>query len=187
MKKIVLLLMLFVAFQVSAQNFHFIPKVGLNLANMTNVDGSVRPGLNIGIAAEMPITDVWSVEPGIYYSMQGTKISHSGIDYKAKLDYLNIPIYAKAYLYQGLYAFAGPQFGFNVRDKRTASREETTQNIDLKNAKTFDFAIGLGLGYQFAQGFLVSINYNIGLTKAWEFNDNNSHNGVWQFMVGYRF
>lgn len=49
MKKIVLLLMLFVAFQVSAQEFHFIPKVGLNLANMTNVDGSVRPGLNIGI------------------------------------------------------------------------------------------------------------------------------------------
>lgn len=136
MKKIVLLLMLFVAFQVSAQEFHFIPKVGLNLANMTNVDGSVRPGLNIGIAGEMVLTERWSVEPGIYYSMQGTKISMNGIDYKAKLDYLNIPIYAKAYLYQGLYAFAGPQFGFNVRDKTSASRNETSKNIDLKDAKT---------------------------------------------------
>ena len=38
MKKIACLLLLFVAFQVSAQEFHFIPKIGLNFANMTNSD-----------------------------------------------------------------------------------------------------------------------------------------------------
>ena len=51
MKKIALLLLMFVAFQVSAQDFHFLPKIGLNLANMTNSDGSMKPGLNVGVAA----------------------------------------------------------------------------------------------------------------------------------------
>lgn len=45
MKKIALLLLMFVAFQVSAQDFHFLPKIGLNLANMTNSDGSMKSGL----------------------------------------------------------------------------------------------------------------------------------------------
>ena len=73
MKKIALLLLMFVAFQVSAQDFHFLPKIGLNLANMTNSDGSMKPGLNVGVAAEFPINPQFSVEPGIYYSMQGVK------------------------------------------------------------------------------------------------------------------
>ena len=75
MKKIALLLLMFVAFQVSAQDFHFLPKIGLNLANMTNSDGSMKPGLNVGVAAEFPINPQFSVEPGIYYSMQGVKES----------------------------------------------------------------------------------------------------------------
>lgn len=79
MKKIALLLLMFVAFQVSAQDFHFLPKIGLNLANMTNSDGSMKPGLNVGVAAEFPINPQFSIEPGIYYSMQGVKESEGGI------------------------------------------------------------------------------------------------------------
>ena len=50
MKKIVFLLLLCVACCMNAQEFHLIPKVGLNLANTTGeVDSKVRPGLNIGL------------------------------------------------------------------------------------------------------------------------------------------
>ena len=86
MKKIALLLLMFVAFQVSAQDFHFLPKIGLNLANMTNSDGSMKPGLNVGVAAEFPINPQFSIEPGIYYSMQGVKESEGGISGKIKND-----------------------------------------------------------------------------------------------------
>ena len=78
---------MFVAFQVSAQDFHFLPKIGLNLANMTNSDGSMKPGLNVGVAAEFPINPRFSVEPGIYYSMQGVKESEGGISGKIKNDF----------------------------------------------------------------------------------------------------
>lgn len=73
MKKIAFLLLLFVAFQASAQEFHFIPKVGLNFANMTNSDGNMKAGLNIGVAGEFMMTNNFAIEPGVYYSMQGCK------------------------------------------------------------------------------------------------------------------
>ena len=55
MKKYLLLLIATFAFQLGqAQEFHFTPKIGMSFANLTNTDGSMAPGLNIGIAAEFP-------------------------------------------------------------------------------------------------------------------------------------
>lgn len=112
MKKIALLLLMFVAFQVSAQDFHFLPKIGLNLANMTNSDGSMKPGLNVGVAAEFPINPQFSVEPGIYYSMQGVKESEGGISGKIKNDYINIPILCKSLSIQWLLCICGTTIRF---------------------------------------------------------------------------
>ncbi|MEY8488177.1 porin family protein [uncultured Parabacteroides sp.] len=200
MKKIALLLLMFVTFQVSAQDFHFLPKIGLNLANMTNTDGSMKPELNVGVAAEFPINPQFSVEPGIYYSMQGTKGSDGGATAKIKNDYLNIPIYAKAYMYKGLYAFAGPQFGFLVGSKISASEGKFSGSVKAKEMfNKVDVALGIGLGYQFESGLLFSMNYNIGLTNTLSDNKmsvggstldwggEKSRNGVLQINVGWRF
>lgn len=199
MKKSLFLLFLFVAFQVSAQEFHFIPKIGLNFANMTNSDGSMKPGLNIGVAGEVMMTDHFAIEPGIFYSMQGTKGKDSGVTLKIKNDYLNIPILFKGYVYEGFNLFAGPQLGFKVSSKIKASQSgtsiSTSEGSDL--FKTVDFAIVIGSGYQSPMGFLVSLNYNIGLANAINKDkmssligatvDEKSRNGVLQFNVGWRF
>lgn len=199
MKKSLFLLFLFVAFQVSAQEFHFIPKIGLNFANMTNSDGSMKPGLNIGVAGEVMMTDHFAIEPGIFYSMQGTKGKDSGVTLKIKNDYLNIPILFKGYVYEGFNLFAGPQLGFKVSSKIKASQSgtsiSTSEGSDL--FKTVDFAIVIGAGYQSPMGFLVSLNYNIGLANAINKDkmssligatvDEKSRNGVLQFNVGWRF
>nr|WP_129729712.1 porin family protein [Parabacteroides goldsteinii] len=199
MKKSLFLLFLFVAFQVSAQEFHFIPKVGLNFANMTNSDGSMKPGLNIGVAGEVMMTDHFAIEPGIFYSMQGTKGKDSGVTMKIKNDYLNIPVLFKGYVYEGFNLFAGPQLGFKVSSKIKASQSgtsvSTSEGSDL--FKTVDFAIVIGAGYQSPMGFLVSLNYNIGLANTINKDkmssligatvDEKSRNGVLQFNVGWRF
>lgn len=202
MKKIALLLFALITLQVSAQDFHFMPKIGLNLANMANNEGSMKPGLNIGVAAEFPLSSQFAIEPGIYYSMQGTKESEGGFAGKIKNDYLNIPIYAKAYLYKGLYAFAGPQFGFLVNSKAKASIGGAEVSIDAKKVfQTFDCSLGIGLGYQFDLGLLVSMNYNIGLTNTLkdgtlefagakekvDWGGEKSRNGVLQINLGWRF
>ena len=199
MKNSLFLFFLFVAFQVSAQEFHFIPKIGLNFANMTNSDGSMKPGLNIGVAGEVMMTDHFAIEPGIFYSMQGTKGKDSGVTLKIKNDYLNIPILFKGYVYEGFNLFAGPQLGFKVSSKIKASQSgtsiSTSEGSDL--FKTVDFAIVIGAGYQSPMGFLVSLNYNIGLANAINKDkmssligatvDEKSRNGVLQFNVGWRF
>ena len=148
----------------------------------------MKPGLNVGVAAEFPINPQFSVEPGIYYSMQGVKESEGGISGKIKNDYINIPIYAKAYLYNGFYAFAGPQFGFLARSKASASYNGTDISVNSKDAfKTFDL------------GLLVSMNYNIGFTNTLSDGDitlngnsmnwdgEKSRNGVLQINLGWRF
>ena len=167
MKKIACLLLLFVAFQVSAQEFHFIPKIGLNFANMTNSDGSMKPGLNIGVAGEVMMTNNFAIEPGIFYSMQGAKGKGESSGLKIKNDYLNIPVLFKGYVYEGFNLFAGPQLGFKVSSKLKYSKSgtsvSTSEGSDL--FKSVDFAIIIGAGYQSSMGLLFSLSYNIGLAN----------------------
>ncbi len=74
MKKLILLALCLVSLGIQAQEFHFIPKVGMNIANMTNSDGAdPKIGLNVGVNGEIVISERFSFEPGVYYSMQGVK------------------------------------------------------------------------------------------------------------------
>ena len=192
---------IFSTMKAQAQEFHFMPKVGFSLATLMGLDGSARSGANVGVSGEYIFPDdMFAVEAGVYYSMQGVKESESGVSGKIKNDYINIPIYAKAYLYKGFYAFAGPQFGFLARSKASASYNGADLSVDSKDAfKTFDFALGIGVGYQFDLGLLVSMNYNIGLTNTLSDGDiklngnsinwggEKSRNGVLQINLGWRF
>lgn len=199
MKKIALIVMLFTVFQLSAQEFHFIPKIGLNFANMTNMDGSMKPGLNIGVAGEVMLTNHFAIEPGVFYSMQGTKIDE--VSLKLKNDYLNIPILFKGYVYEGFNIFAGPQLGFKVSSKAKISGSGTSVTTDAVSDafKTFDFDIVIGAGYQSSMGLLFSLSYNIGLANVLDgdklasmsgmsqVRDEKCRNGVLQFNLGWRF
>lgn len=175
-----------------AQQFHLIPKVGLNLANTTGeVDSKVRPGLNVGLGGDVMLTERFGIEAGVYYSMQGSKYNGNGVSYTDKLDYINIPVYAKEFIYKGLYLFGGPQFSFNVNSENKASSDHATTVIGMNVIRTFDCGVGLGAGYQFERGLLVSLNYNIGLinvNKSWASNSNpKANNSVVQLNVGWRF
>ena len=174
MKKVIFLLLMFAAFQLNAQKFHIIPKVGLNLANMTNSGGSMSPGLNIGASGEVMLSSIFAIEPGLYFSMQS-----DGFD---AVNYLNVPVHAKLYLYHGLFGFAGPQLGINVSEYYN----------------TFDCSLGIGVGYQFSSGFQISANYNYGLMSVsdeysyydgynYYYDDGNYHNSVFQLNLGWRF
>lgn len=177
MKKIASLLLaalVFVAVESHAQGFHIIPKVGLNLSSLSNVDGSTIAGLNAGVSLEMLFSEKFGIEPGVLFSMQGTKISSK----KTHLDYINIPIYAKYYVWHGLNVFAGPQVGFNVRAKHDGKSVKD-------RIRTADFGLGLGAGYQFEWGLMVSANYNFGFVNIEK--STKTKNGVFQLNVGWRF
>lgn len=199
MKKIALIVMLFAVFRLSAQEFHFIPKIGLNFANMTNMEGSMKPGLNIGVAGEVMLTNHFAIEPGVYYSMQGTKVDEANL--KVKNDYLNIPVLLKGYVYEGFNLFAGPQLGFKVSSKAKLSGSGASITTDAMSDafKSVDFGIVVGAGYQSSMGLLFSLSYNIGLANVLDgdklasmsgmsqVRDEKCRNGVLQFNLGWRF
>ena len=212
MKKVVLLFILFVfsLSQADAQEFHFIPRNGLNLANTYPESfAEMRPGLNIGVAEEIRFSKLFALEPGVYYSMQGYQQENAkGETARLKADYLNIPVYAKFYLYRGFHLFAGPQVGFNVRAKASnyifvsaptpVHQSEYDFSGDKKEEiRNCDFSVLMGLGYTFDMGLVISANYNLGCTHffkepEYSFGGSNhfrgkDHNGVIQFNLGWRF
>lgn len=211
MKKLALLLFVaFISIQISAQEFHFIPRIGFNLANTYPESfADMRPGMNVGVAGEIRFSKLFAIEPGVYYSMQGYHYKYKGQVSKLKIDYLNIPLYAKFYLYRGFHLFAGPQLGINVRAKahdfvyytNLPPVEQSTliPKKDVKDDMSIcDLSFSMGAGYAFDMGLIVSVNYNLGCTFIFkeselmlndysDFFSGKDHNGVIQFNVGWRF
>lgn len=171
----------------------FGPKAGLNLANISNFDGDMKPGFYAGAFAEYQISDFFGVAGELLYSGQGSKDSYTDesgkYDVKQNLDYLNVPVLAKLYIAEGLSLDLGPQFGFLLSAKLKGEEDGVDVSVDNKDAYNgFDLSAGMGLTYNIGQ-FMIQGRYNLGLTDVMKNNegDDKYKNNVIQFGVGYRF
>jgi hypothetical protein len=180
MKKIILMAVIMLS-SVSAFAQHEVgsvtlqPKVGVSIANLTNIDGSdSRVGLVAGGEFEYQISDIVSLSAGALYSMQGCKSGSTTL----KLDYVNVPLLANIYVANGFAVKLGIQPGFNVNSSLKSNGVEVDGD-----AKTVDFSIPVGASYEF-NSFVIDARYNWGLTKVAENSD--SKNSVFQITLGYK-
>lgn len=163
------------------------PKVGLNIANVTDADDAdARIGLAAGAEFEYGVTDMIGVSAGLIYSMQGYKVSEGNVDTTVKLDYLNVPILANVYVAPGLAVKLGVQPGFKLSSKvkMEGSGISIEGESDDDGVKGFDLAIPVGVSYQY-QNIVLDARYNWGVTKV--FDDVDSKNSVFQITLGYKF
>lgn len=163
------------------------PKVGLNIANVTDADDAdARIGLAAGAEFEYGVTDMISVSAGLVYSMQGYKFSEGNVDTTVKLDYLNVPILANVYVAPGLAVKLGVQPGFKLSSKTKieGSGVSIEGESDDDGVKGFDLAIPVGVSYQY-QNIVLDARYNWGVTKVYDGGD--SKNSVFQITLGYKF
>ena len=199
-KKFTMAALIAIGFGANAQQeVKFGPKAGVNFASLSNVDNCKSlTSFYVGAVAEIKFNDKFSVQPELIYSSQGVKseISILGISASGtqKVDYINIPILAKYYVYEGFSVEVGPQFGFLVKAEGegnvNASGVSGSDKSDNKdNFESFDFGIGAGLAYDLANGFFVNARYNFGLTKVGKADTYfaSSKNEVIQVGVGYKF
>lgn len=173
------------------------PKVGMNIANITDGNGDPRIGLVAGGEVEYQVTDMVSVTAGALYSMQGAKDKTDGITTTVKMDYVNVPILANVYVAKGLAVKLGIQPGFNVNAKVNAEGYGREVSVDIKDAiKTVDISIPVGISYEY-MNFVIDARYNWGLTnvsknKTLVFGDENidfggkGKNSVFQITLGYK-
>ena len=163
-------------------SFTLQPKVGINIANITNNGdyGKARVDFAGGLEGEYQATDIFSLSAGLMYSRQGYKTKDnvaglSGKDWKPS--YLNVPVLANVYVVPGLAVKLGVQPGFMV-DKD-----------DAEDVNTFDLSIPVGLSYEY-NNFVLDGRYNWGVTKI---NKNSvkgaddTRNSVFQITLGYKF
>ena len=189
MKKLILMAVMALATvssfaQQAVGTFTIQPKIGLNLANLTNGDADIRAGVAAGVEFEYQVSDIFSLSAGALYSMQGCKNTIEGVDVTTKLDYINVPILANVYVVKGLAVKLGLQPGFNVSHKLSVAKGSTSGSTDIPGVKSVDLSIPVGLSYEYSN-FVFDARYNFGVTKVAD--DADSKNSVFQFTLGYKF
>lgn len=228
MKKMMMIAAMMVA-AVSAKaqfepgTFSIQPKAGFSvtwLSNMpdlpmsqagfnSDLDKSATIGALLGAEAEYQLTRQFSLAAGVNYSLQGsgwkdTDFAVAGQvvklqDAKIELGYVNVPVTANYYLFQGFAVKAGVQFGFLTNASVKATTKTTISGVDQKNesdtdfmdeCKKFDISIPMGVSYQFKVPVTLDLRYNLGLTKVNKESypgEDDYKNNVIQLTVGYKF
>ncbi|MCX7550448.1 porin family protein [Xanthomarina sp. F2636L] len=192
--------------QADSKTIQFGVKGGVNSTTISGDDFNdvkSRTSFNVGVLAEIPITDRLSLQPEVMYSGQGFDVkeidqdnifdTNENIEYQ--LDYIQVPLLLKAYLVKGLSIEAGPQFGFKIHEELDFQPNSDGGDIEINEedsyVKDFDTGIVLGAAYKFDNGFFVNGRYNLGLTNIFEdntiFENVDAKHAVWQFGIGFMF
>ena len=162
------------------------PKVGVNIANITDADDAdPRIGLAAGAEFEYGLTDNIGLSAGVLYSMQGVKTTIIDDDCTWKLDFLNVPILANFYVAKGFAVKLGVQPGFKLSSKAKFKGSGGSKEVEVEDGvKSVDLSIPVGLSYQY-QNIVFDARYNWGVTNIVE--DSDSKHSVFQITVGYKF
>ena len=212
MKKVLTLIVMAVAFAMPSQaQIKFCIQAGLNLTNMSfNKDGvedaiKNKAGFFVGptIKFTLPIVGL-GVDGALLYDQREAKRD----DQTIKSQTLQIPINVRYGIGIGsvaeIYAFAGPQFGFNLGSKNKTLAEWKEAANEYKSEWTMNssnLSANVGLGATILGHLQAKVNYNIALGKTGEVKESGLVNGVvggvkdavkgkanaWQISLAYIF
>lgn len=171
------------------------PKAGLNLANVSDIEGDSYMGAYGGVAFGIHFSERYALQPEMGISMQGSKgIYNSNQD--LKLTYFSIGVINKLYLVEGFHLLAGPEFNFKVNDTFSDwvgndIYDDEGNFIGESDPQPVDFALVGGLGYDLPFGLTLEARYKQGLQDVMNFinwDDEKSRlNQVFQIGIAYKF
>lgn len=195
MKKVILVLVILIAVNATAQNSNFGVKAGLNISMLTGSDDQImssNTGFFAGTFLEFKMLSKVTVQPELLFSTQGAKFKAKDLTSATttKRNYLLVPIMVKYYPVPAWFIEAGPQAGFLMSAKQEIENNTTNSSTseDIKNAtKGFDFSLNAGVGYVILDRVVVQMRYSIGLTDTSTLENTNLKNGVFQLSMGYKF
>lgn len=181
MKKILMLLFAAVALSLPSQaQVKFGLKGGLNLTNLSlgeSIGNNLksREGFHIGptVKIGLPVPGL-SVDASALYDQRSAKVSvtrgvgGAEVESTLKSQSLQVPINIRYAVGLGsvanLFAFAGPQFGFNLGDKNKKILDDAA-NWTLRSSNV---SANLGIGTTILDHLQITANYNFALGKTGE-------------------
>ena len=190
MKKIMILLVAMVAVATTSQaQVKFGLKGGLNLTTMTFSESGVKDavknnaGFFVGptVKFTLPVVGL-SLDAAALYDQRQAEIKDGGE--KLKSQSLQVPINVRYGVglssVVNLFAFAGPQFGFNLGSKS----KEIVKDATEWTLKSSNVSANVGLGATLLNHLQLTVNYNIQLGKTGELNVKNATTKVWNTVTG---
>ena len=202
MKKVFALIAAAIVCMSASAQVQFGAKVGFDLTHFWGEDAphGIQPNYQVGLMMEYKFNPHFAIAPEVVFAAQGGKASGDDDDVIGDINvkgtfhtnYINVPLMLKFYATPDFSIDLGPQVGFNVYSKMTASGKlgnvEAKESIDLKdNTKTVDFGVGLGATYNLTNNAFVQARYTLGLTNVFDIHDSNEKNGNVQIAFGIKF
>ena len=202
MKKLTILIVLITLFN---NNLYSQVKWGLlagtNLSNITMSQNNSsnfsetknRVGFRIGISTDIPLSDAFSLNTGIVYSVKGylTEIDYSligsptlgKIEANTSFRYFDIPLDFSYKISDLLSISTGPYLGLFVGGKTTTNGGSQTLRAD--DFSTTDFGLSLGAKFSLTEVFSISTGYQLGITDISE--GSEVYNKSFLLAIEYTF
>lgn len=147
-------------------------------------DQKMKVGFNAGGIANIPLSEMFSIQPELLYSNQGTAQKVGGETLSWNLNYINVPVMAQYNNPSGFYAETGPEFGFLMSAKAKFDGESE----DIKEFFSgFNFSWGIGAGYKLPSGLGFGARYNQGITTISDDSDTKVTNNGFTVGLFYMF
>ncbi len=176
-------------------------KGGLNFSDISlsgslfdNFRSENRSGFFIGpmLDVNVPIIGI-GVDAALLYNQLGVNLKEDNRSNTIKEKTLQIPINLKYTIglgrMVGFYLAAGPQWGFNIDNKKT--EDVLNEAIDGDFFKKSMISGNIGTGLKFMNHLQVGLNYNFPISKNGEVSDGTKSASVkvktWQFSLAYIF
>lgn len=178
-------------------------KGGLNLTNLyvdDVEDENMKLGFNLGLFAKLPVTQGFSIQPELLYSVKGSKLTYDlGIlgsnEYRFNLNYVEVPVLAVINLSKNFNVHAGGYAAYlaqaNIKRENDGPNDQIA-NLNEDNFNRFDYGLVGGLGIDI-DAVTIGARYNYGLRevgKADNFGSQalkNSKNSAISVYIGFGF
>ena len=179
MKKLFAVVLMAVAFAMpSKAQVSWGIQAGLNMSNISTENGGSlksRTGFFVGptVKFTLPLVGLGIDASALYDQREGKADQGLNDTETFKSSSIQIPINVRYGIGLGslaeVFAFAGPQFGFNLGGKKSF-KDELNDAYDWTLSSS-NFSVNLGIGATVLSKLQAKLNYNIALGKTGEFKD----------------
>lgn len=171
-----------------------------NDANTSN-ETETTTNFHITGYADVPVSNLFSIQPGISLQGKGAKYFDNGTtQVEDNILAIEVPVNLLVNLPAGpghLFIGGGPYAGFNISGQReviSGTTSESKLNIGNNSGddlKALDFGVNFLAGYQLNSGLNFGAGYGLGLTNlrptSTSATNVEQNNRVLSFSVGYAF
>ena len=169
-------------------------QAGLNLTNVSDfaptqagIENAIKnkAGFFVGptIKFTLPIVGL-GVDAAALYDQREAKIETTGGESTLKSQSIQVPINVRYGIGLGslaeVFAFAGPQFGFNIGGKT----KDLYNDVAQWTLKSSNLSANVGIGATILSHLQVKLNYNIALGKTGEVEVKDAATSTWKSITG---